>query len=82
MVLMDVEMPGMDGLAATAAIRESERVASLPRTPVVAMTAYALDEDRRRFRGAGLDGYVPKPVVLAELRQELSRVLDQATRNA
>lgn len=78
-VLMDMEMPGMDGLAATAAIREAEREAERDgargRVPVVAMTAYALEEDRQRFRQAGLDGYVAKPVVLADLRQELERVL-------
>ena len=82
LVLMDVEMPEMDGIAATAAIRAREREGLLARVPVIAMTAYALDEERQRFREAGLDGYVPKPVVLAELRAELERVLAGAARAA
>jgi signal transduction histidine kinase/CheY-like chemotaxis protein len=81
-VLMDVEMPEMDGIAATKAIRARESDAMLQRVPVIAMTAYALDEERQRFRDAGLDGYVPKPVVLAELREELTRVLAEAARAA
>ena len=60
-VLMDVEMPDMDGFQATALIREKEK-ASGKHIPIVAMTAYAMKGDRERCLAAGMDGYVPKPI--------------------
>ncbi|MFL5339802.1 MAG: PAS domain S-box protein [Gemmataceae bacterium] len=65
-ILMDVQMPEMDGLAATAAIRRAERAAGR-HTPIVALTAHAMKGDRERFLAAGLDGYVSKPFRLDEL---------------
>jgi two-component system cell cycle response regulator DivK len=64
LVLMDVQLPGMDGVAALALLRSDDRTASIP---VLALTAQAMHGDRERFLGAGFDGYVPKPVDVIEL---------------
>jgi CheY-like chemotaxis protein len=66
LVLMDVQMPEMDGFQATAAIRERER-ASGGHVPIVAMTAHAMKGDRERCLAAGMDGYVSKPIQPAKL---------------
>ena len=65
-VLMDVQMPGMDGLAATAAIRKNEEEAGT-HVPIIAMTAHAMKGDKTRFLAAGMDGYIAKPVRPQEL---------------
>jgi PAS domain S-box-containing protein len=72
-VLMDVQMPTMDGYEATARLREPERVGGCPRTPVVAMTANALQGDRQRALEAGMDDYLAKPVRLDDLAAVLAR---------
>jgi CheY-like chemotaxis protein len=68
---MDVQMPEMDGLAATRAIRERWPGATGPR--VVAMTANAMRDDREACLAAGMDDFVSKPVVLAQLASVLER---------
>jgi CheY-like chemotaxis protein len=72
-VLMDLQMPVMSGLEATAAIRVSEN--SLRRhTAIIAMTAHAMKGDRERCMNAGMDGYISKPFGMADLEREISRV--------
>ena len=61
LVLMDMQMPNMDGLEATEKIRAWERQAGKRRVPIVAMTANALEMDRQRCRAAGMDGFIAKP---------------------
>jgi signal transduction histidine kinase/CheY-like chemotaxis protein len=76
-VLMDCQMPDMDGFAATQAIRELEArgVLAPPRLPIIALTAHALAGDRERCTDAGMDGYVSKPFTLESLAAELQRFL-------
>jgi hypothetical protein len=62
LVFSDISMPGMDGLEATGLIRAHEAAQGLPRVPIIAMTAHAVDGDRDRFLAAGMDGYVSKPL--------------------
>lgn len=74
LVLMDVQMPEMDGFDATASIREKER-ATGAHIPIIAMTAHAMKGDRERCLAAGMDSYVPKPIRPKELFQAIDEVV-------
>ena len=75
LVLMDVQMPVMDGLTATRTLREIERERGLPRQLVIALTANALAGDREMCLEAGMDDYVAKPVTIASVRSAMLRWL-------
>ena len=80
LVLMDVQMPVMDGVAATRAIRNGAAGDAVRNVPVVALTAYAMDGDIAAFMEAGMDGYLPKPVRLEELEAGIAKWLSRDVR--
>jgi two-component system, sensor histidine kinase len=71
LVLMDCQMPVMDGYATTRAIRDKEAKSGFPRLPIVALTADAFDDDAARSREAGMDAHLPKPYTRDQLRTVL-----------
>ena len=73
LILMDIQMPEMDGLEATRRIRGGEIPGIDPRIPIVALTAHALKGDRERFLAAGMDDYLPKPIQTGPLARALER---------
>ncbi|MHC1712512.1 MAG: ATP-binding protein [Solidesulfovibrio sp.] len=77
-ILMDIQMPVMDGVAATRAIRASTEFGEKADIPIVAITAYAMPGDREKFLAAGMDDYVAKPFVAHTLKQALERVMAKA----
>jgi signal transduction histidine kinase/ActR/RegA family two-component response regulator len=76
LVFMDLQMPRMDGIQATQAIRERER-ANGHRLPIVAMTAHAFPEDRKRCLDAGMDDHVTKPLIDDALQAVIQRLMDR-----
>ena len=74
LVLMDVQMPIMDGYTATRKIRALDDPA-LAKLPILAMTANAFDEDRRNALESGMNGFLSKPIVIGDLVQELHKIL-------
>jgi two-component system, sensor histidine kinase and response regulator len=81
-VLMDLQMPVMDGLSACRTLREEARRVGRARLPVIAMTAHATQADQERCLAAGMDGFITKPVLRDALRAELTRVLGHSTARA
>jgi two-component system, cell cycle response regulator DivK len=64
LILMDIQLPGMDGVTALGQLRADPATAKIP---VIALTAFAMQEERQRFRSAGFDGYLVKPINIREL---------------
>jgi two-component system cell cycle response regulator DivK len=71
-ILMDIQLPGMDGVAALERLRADDRTAPIP---VIALTAFAMQDDQRRLLGAGFDGYVVKPISIRELPEQVRACL-------
>jgi CheY-like chemotaxis protein len=74
LILMDVQMPEMDGIEATKIIRQKER-SSGSHVPIIAVTAHVLPEDKEKCRAAGMDGYVTKPIKLETLAAAIENVV-------
>ncbi|MCA9695704.1 MAG: response regulator, partial [Myxococcales bacterium] len=72
-LLLDCEMPGMDGFAVAGRVRSLERLQGRPRTPIIAMTAHPFEEIRQRHREAGMDDHVPKPFTPEDLARTVAR---------
>ena len=70
-ILMDIQMPVMDGLTAARAIRAEEAQSGRPRTPIIALTANAMAHQVAEYRAAGMDGHISKPIVVEELVEAL-----------
>jgi len=75
LILMDIQMPVMDGLEAAGIIRASAEFGAKSRIPIIALTAHAMDGDEQRFLDAGMDGYVSKPVELFELKLAMAKAI-------
>lgn len=74
LVLMDIQLPGMDGLQATALLKAGVETSAIP---VIALTALAMKGDAERIRSAGCDGYIAKPMAYREFLATVSRFLPE-----
>ena len=79
LVLMDIQLPGMDGVEALARLRADPATAAIP---VVALTAFAMKDDRERFLAAGFDGYLEKPINVREFPSQVAALLASARAGA
>jgi len=79
-VLMDVRMPGLDGMETTKALRSLPSLRKSAQVPVIALTAYAMTGDREKFMAAGMDDYVSKPVNRSRLEEVIARLTTGGTR--
>jgi CheY-like chemotaxis protein len=75
LVLMDIRLPGMDGMAALEVLRAEPRTAGIP---VVAVTASVMPEERDRFRAAGFDGFIEKPIDVRAFPAQVASFIDSA----
>lgn len=78
LVLMDVQMPGLDGVEATRRIRAGQAGEGSRTVPIIAMTAYAMNGDKEAFLESGMDGYLAKPVNVKELLQTIGEVMTRS----
>jgi CheY-like chemotaxis protein len=81
LVLMDIQMPGMDGLECARRLRAQQREGKLPNFPILALTAHALDADVAASMDAGMDEHLTKPLDFVALRTRLQRWLDLPSAN-
>ena len=79
LILMDIELPGMGGFEALERLKSDHATRSIP---VCALTAFAMNEDRERCLGAGFDGYLVKPIDVAEFPGEVRDLLDTSNETA
>jgi len=79
LILMDLQLPGMDGLAATALLKRAPATAAIP---VIALTAMAMKEDREKSKAAGCDAYIAKPVRYKELYAAIDILLAKGVARA
>jgi two-component system cell cycle response regulator DivK len=75
LILMDIQLPGMDGLAATALLKKNPATAAIP---IIALTAMAMKEDQEKTRAAGCDAYIAKPLRYQELYAAIDALLARA----
>ncbi len=76
LILMDLQLPGIDGVEALQRIRAGSRSRARP-VPALAVTAFAMDQDRQRAFSSGFDGYVEKPINVRGLLQQISDLLER-----
>ncbi|MDB5930668.1 MAG: response regulator receiver protein [Polaromonas sp.] len=79
LILMDIQLPGMDGLAATQLLKQDPATAAIP---VIALTAMAMKEDQEKTRAAGCDAYIAKPLRYQELYAAIDALLSRAAPQA
>jgi PAS domain S-box-containing protein len=79
LILMDVQMPSIDGIKATQKIRNASTDSFDVHIPIIALTAYALDGDREKCLAAGMNDYLSKPIDINDLRKTIRRILDPKT---
>jgi two-component system cell cycle response regulator DivK len=79
LILMDIQLPGMDGLAALGRLKAEPSTAAIP---VIALTAFAMKDDRERFLGAGFDGYLGKPINVKEFPDLVRQFCERAQSEA
>ncbi len=75
LILMDIQLPGMDGVTAVGRLKAEPRTAAIP---VVALTAFAMKDDRERFLNAGFDDYLIKPIDVREFPEQVRRYCERA----
>ena len=75
LILMDIQLPGTDGITALHQLRAEPRTASIP---VIALTAFAMKDDRQRFLDAGFDGYLDKPINVKTFPEQVRQIYESA----